>query len=84
MTVVETDAPDGVTVAGEKLHDAPGGNPEQLNETAESNPFSGVTEVEIEPLCPAATVSDEGEAPTEKSRAARFNVYCALAMALFP
>lgn len=44
FSVVEAAAPDGVTVGGEKLHDTPEGNPdEQLNDTAELNPFSGVT-----------------------------------------
>jgi len=41
--VVEAVAPDGVTVAGEKLHDAPDGNPEQLNDITELKPLSGVT-----------------------------------------
>jgi hypothetical protein len=35
VKVVETTAPVGVTVAGEKLHDAPAGKPEQPNETTE-------------------------------------------------
>jgi hypothetical protein len=35
--------PGGVTVAGEKLHDAPeGNNPVQLNETDELNPPTGL------------------------------------------
>ena len=68
VSVVEVTAPDGVTVAGAKLHDAPEGNPEQLNETAESNPFSGVTEIAAVPLCPAVTVRGAEEAATEKSR----------------
>jgi hypothetical protein len=32
---VEAGPLDGVTVAGEKLQDAPKGSPEQLNDTAE-------------------------------------------------
>jgi hypothetical protein len=41
VSVVEATAPDGVTVAGAKLHEVPAGNPEQLNETAEAKPFCG-------------------------------------------
>jgi hypothetical protein len=41
--MVETAEFDGVTVDGEKLHDTPTGRPEQLNETAEANPPTGVT-----------------------------------------
>jgi hypothetical protein len=67
VSVVEVAAPDGVTVAGAKLHNVPEGNPEQLNETAELNPFSGVTEIVAVPLCPAFMESDSGEATTEKS-----------------
>ena len=66
VSVVETAAPEGVTVAGEKLHDAPEGSPEQLNETAASKPFAGVTEMEVFPLWPAVTVNDAGDAPSEK------------------
>ena len=40
VSVVEAaPAPEGVTVAGEKEQDAPVGSPEQLKETAASNPF---------------------------------------------
>jgi hypothetical protein len=39
VTVSAVDVvPGGVTVDGEKLHVAPVGNPEQVNETAELNP----------------------------------------------
>ena len=58
VSVVEAAAPDGVTVAGEKLHDVPESNPEQTNETAELNPFSGVIEIVESSLCPVITVSD--------------------------
>ena len=61
--------PGGVAVCGEKLHVAPDGNPEQLNETAELNPFAGVIEMMAVTLCPAATVNEPGEALTEKSGA---------------
>jgi hypothetical protein len=74
VSVVEAAEPDGVTVAGEKLHDAPEGNPEQLNETAELNPFRGATEILVVPFCPAVTLSDAGEATTEKSGAGRLMV----------
>jgi len=60
-------APGGVTVDGEKLHDAPEGNPEQANETDELNPESDVTETIVVPLLPAVTVNEEGEVVTEKS-----------------
>jgi hypothetical protein len=69
VTVVEIGEPDGVTVAGEKVHAVPEGSPEQTNETATSNPFSGVTDIETDPLCPAITVRAEGEAAREKSGA---------------
>ena len=74
MTVSEKVAvccsePEGVTVAGEKLHAAPEGSPEQTNETGAFNPFSGVTDTETDPLCPAITVSADGEAVREKSGA---------------
>jgi hypothetical protein len=66
VSVVDAAPPEGVTVCGKKLHVAPEGRPEQLKETAESNPFSGVTEIEVVPLCPAVMVNDAGEAATEK------------------
>jgi hypothetical protein len=65
--VVEAAAPEGVTVAGEKLHAAPDGNPEQANETAVLNPFAGVTEIAVVALCPAVTVCDASVAAREKS-----------------
>jgi hypothetical protein len=82
VSVVETAVPDGVTTAGAKLHEVPKSNPEQLNDTAELNPFSGVTEIVVVPLCPAAIASDGGETVTEKSCAAILMVYVALATAL--
>jgi hypothetical protein len=66
VSVVETAWPAGVTLAGEKLHDAPWGNPEQLNETVEAYPFCGVTCTEAVPLLPLATVMAAGERATEK------------------
>jgi len=67
VSVVEAAAPDGATAAGEKLHVVPTGNPEQLNDTDDVNPFTGVTEMVLVPLCPGATVSDAGKAVIEKS-----------------
>jgi hypothetical protein len=67
VSVVEATPPDGVTVVGRKLHDAPEGRPEQLNEIVELKPFAGVTEMEVVPFCPAVTVCDPGESATEKS-----------------
>jgi hypothetical protein len=69
---VEASAPDEVAVRGEKLHDAPEGNPEQLNETLK--PFAGVTETVAVPLCPAVIVRDAGEIPMEKSGGGRLMV----------
>jgi hypothetical protein len=66
VSVVEATVPDVVTVVGEKLHDAPEGNPEQLNDTAPPNAFCGVTKIVVVPLCPAVTVSDAGETATVK------------------
>jgi hypothetical protein len=79
---VSATPPNGVTVAGEKLHDAPEGNPEQLNETAALNPFKGATEMLIVALCPAVTLNDAGDAASEKS-AGSLITYAALATALF-
>ena len=64
--VVEAAVPDGVTVAGEKLHEAPEGNPEQANETAELKPPTGATETVVVALLPADTVCDAGDAATPK------------------
>jgi hypothetical protein len=58
--------PEGVTVAGEKVHDAHEGNPEQVREVSAANPFCGVTSTVVVPLVPAATASDAGETATEK------------------
>jgi hypothetical protein len=74
VSVVEAAAPDGFTVAGEKLHDVPGGKPAQLNETAELNPFIGVIVRATVPLCPAATVSVPGDTANEKSGTGRLRM----------
>jgi hypothetical protein len=58
VTVVDV-VPGGVTVAGENVHEAPAGNPdEQVNVTAEANPPCGETETVVAPLLPAVTVMD--------------------------
>jgi hypothetical protein len=67
VSVVEVAEPEGVTVVGEKLHAAPAGNPVQPNETVEAKPLCGVTVMVAVPLCPAVTVSNEGDAATVKS-----------------
>jgi hypothetical protein len=74
VRVVVAAAPAGITLAGEKLHDAPDGSPEQLNETAEANPFCGVMDTVVVPLDPDATVSAVGESETLKSGAGRLMV----------
>lgn len=57
VSKVETGVPNGgVTVDGEKLHDAPAGNPEQLKETAELKSPTGVTSIEIPARPPASMV----------------------------
>lgn len=66
VSVVEAAAPDGVTVAGEKLQVAPVGSPEQVNETADAKPFCGVTDIVAEPVCPPLMESEDGEATTAK------------------
>jgi hypothetical protein len=80
--VVEAFPPKLVTVAGEKLHDDPVGNPEHANETVELNPFSGVTVITAVPFCPAVTLTDDVDAETEKSGGTWLIVYAALAIAL--
>jgi hypothetical protein len=79
--VVAVAPPEGVTVAGEKVHVSPAGNCEQVNETAEAKPPCGITETVMVPLCPEDSVSDVGAAVTEKS-GGKLMVYAALATAL--
>lgn len=50
VNVVAAAPPAGVTVGGEKLHDVPISNPEQLNDTAELNPSIGVIVIVVVPL----------------------------------
>ena len=58
---------EGVTVGGEKLHEATVGSPEQLNVTPALKPFAAVTQTVVVPLFPAVTVKDPGEAVSVKS-----------------
>ena len=68
LSVVEAIVPDGVTIGGVKLHDTPEGIPAaQLNDTAELNPFRGVTEMVVVVLFPEVTANVDGDAATEKS-----------------
>jgi hypothetical protein len=81
VTVLEA-TPVGVTVAGEKLHEAPTGNPdEQLKLIAEANPPCAANETVAVPLAPPATVIDDGATATVKS-GGRLIMYAALATAL--
>jgi hypothetical protein len=59
------------TVAGEKLHVVPAGNPEQVNVTAEfvEKPFCGSTVTVVIPLLPAFTVTAFGVTASMKSGA---------------
>ena len=79
--VVAAAGPDGVSVAGEKLHAAPAGTPEHANETAEANELCGEIEIVAVPLPPAVTVIVTGAAVTEKS-GGTLMMYAALATAL--
>ncbi len=82
VNIVDDEAPEGVTVDGEKLHDAPVGSPEQLNKTVELNPFCGVIKMVVVPLCPAATLSEAGDATMEKSGPEAIIAYASLTMGL--
>ena len=75
VSVVEATAPDGVKVPGAKLHEVPAGNPEQLNETAEANPFCGIIWTVAAPLCLAVTVIAAGKIVTAKGAARPVGVY---------
>ena len=80
--VVEVAWPAGVIVVGEKLHDAPEGNPAQLKLIGEENEFCGVTTTVTAPLCPAVTESAPGETVTEKFGVITLNEYAAEPIAL--
>ena len=66
VKVVDT-VPGGVTDAGEKLHKAPVGKPEQSNRTGDPNPPTGVIETVVVALFPAVAEIDDEEDATEKS-----------------
>ena len=67
VTVVVTAAPAGFTLGGEKLQEAPEGNPEQLNVTVDENPFSGLSDNATFPLCPDTMSTEAGITVTVKS-----------------
>ena len=67
VRVVDAGAWEGATVDGEKLHESPTGKPAQLNVTEELKPFTGVTVIWTEPVCPAFRVSEPGESARVKS-----------------
>jgi hypothetical protein len=74
VSVVAALAPDGVIVDGEKLQVAPEGKPAHVNDTADENPFCGVTVIAVVPFCPAVTVSEAGEAAMPKSAGGKMMV----------
>jgi hypothetical protein len=75
FSVVEAASPEGVIVSGVKLHDTLEGKPAaQLNDTAELNPFSGVTVMVVVTLFPEVTANVDGVAKTEKSGCGRLMV----------
>lgn len=61
VSVVVAAAPDGVTVAGEKVQEVPDGCPEHVKETWDEKPFCGVTVTVAVPLEPEAMVNADGE-----------------------
>ncbi len=77
VNVEEATVPAGVTDGGEKMHEVPAGNPAQLNETAEANPFCGATMTVAALLRPAVTVSDAGVTRTEKAGFGGSRIYAA-------
>ena len=65
--VVDAEVPEGVTVAGEKLHEAPVGSPEQVNDDRGGEAVLRRYRYRGRAICPAVMVSEEGEAATAKS-----------------
>ena len=55
---VDTAAPDGVTVRGLKVHEAPVGRLEQAKLSVDLKPFCGVMVSASAPLLPASIVRD--------------------------
>jgi hypothetical protein len=74
VSVVATGEAPGVTLAGEKRHVAPAGRPEQVKETAELNPFCGVTVIVAVPLFPAFSPRETGDKERLKSAAGKLIV----------
>jgi hypothetical protein len=66
-SIIEVGAPDGVTTSGEKVHAVPAGKPEQLNDTSEEKPLTGVNKMVVVPLHAGPIKSDPTEAEIEKS-----------------
>jgi hypothetical protein len=62
--------PEGTTVAGEKLHDAPAGSPEHANVAGELNPLRAAIVTLVVPVWPALTVIVAELIATLKSAAA--------------
>jgi hypothetical protein len=58
VRTVELGTPGGVTTAGEKLHAAPAGRPEQLSSTGAENPSSGMISTFVALVWPRATVNE--------------------------
>lgn len=65
--VLAAEGPLGVTVAGEKLQEAPAGSPLQAKLTDWLKPFDGDTDSVKALDCPALSIADCGVADTEKS-----------------
>jgi hypothetical protein len=65
--IVSVEEPSAVTDVGEKLHVAPEGSPEQVNETDPANPFNAPTMMLALPDPPLETVSEAGFKVREKS-----------------
>ena len=66
MSVVETAAPSGMTLAGEKVQLDAAGNPLQPNVTGEAMPSSGFMVIVNVAVCPALMVALCGDASTVK------------------
>lgn len=67
VRVVETGAPLGVTLAGEKVQLDAAGNPLQAKVTGEFKPFTGLMVMVNVAVCPALMVALAGEASMVKS-----------------
>lgn len=80
-SVVVTAAPDGVRVAGEKLHNVPDRCPEHEKEVWALNPFCGLMVTVAAPLEPDAMVRADGEMETVKL-GGRLIVYAAVPTSL--